>query len=115
MAVCELITKPVSSSWAGSQTSSPSLPYSQAWLSGHILANGMRAKKRATSRPGPRALPPQDFHALSSLLAAAEEPSELGRLVPRMEGDLGPEPWLGGELPSDLLLWTEQEVNIYGI
>ncbi|XP_065791914.1 calmodulin-binding transcription activator 1 isoform X1 [Muntiacus reevesi] len=26
-----------------------------------------------------------------------------------MEGDLGPEPWLGGELPSDLLLWTLHE------
>ncbi|XP_044798890.1 calmodulin-binding transcription activator 1 isoform X3 [Bubalus bubalis] len=69
----------------------------------------MRAKKGATSRPGPRALPLQDFRALSCLLAAAEEPSELGRLVPRMEGDLGPEPRLGGELPSDLLLWTLHE------
>nr|XP_019832170.1 PREDICTED: calmodulin-binding transcription activator 1-like isoform X1 [Bos indicus] len=26
-----------------------------------------------------------------------------------MEGDLGPEPRLGGELPSDLLLWTLHE------
>ena len=33
----------------------------------------MRAKKGATSRPGPRALPLQDYRALSCLLAAAEE------------------------------------------
>ncbi|XP_020953164.1 calmodulin-binding transcription activator 1 isoform X7 [Sus scrofa] len=43
------------------------------------------------------------------LLAGAGEPSDLGRLLPRMEGDLGPEPLLGGELPTDLLFWTLHE------
>lgn len=49
---CQLITKFISSFWAQSQTAFPSLLCNQVCLCGQVLANGVRAEKCATFRPG---------------------------------------------------------------